>query len=33
MRPRAHVSAVRQAGGWLFSVRDNGISIDPHDLE
>jgi two-component system CheB/CheR fusion protein len=27
--PRIHVSAERGAEGWLFSVRDNGIGIDP----
>jgi two-component system CheB/CheR fusion protein len=27
--PRIHVSAERDAGGWLFAVRDNGIGIDP----
>ncbi len=27
--PRIHVSAERDAEGWLFSVRDNGIGIDP----
>ncbi len=26
--PAVHVGATRQAGAWLFSVRDNGISID-----
>ena len=31
--PRIHVSAVRTAEGWLFSVRDNGIGIDPEDAE
>jgi two-component system CheB/CheR fusion protein len=31
--PRIHVSAQRDAGGWLFSVRDNGIGIDPQDTE
>lgn len=27
--PRIHVVAERDAEGWLFSVRDNGIGIDP----
>jgi signal transduction histidine kinase len=27
--PRVHVSAVAENGGWRFSVRDNGIGIDP----
>ena len=27
--PRIHVSAARQDGAWRFSVRDNGIGIDP----
>jgi two-component system CheB/CheR fusion protein len=31
--PRIHVSAERDAGGWLFAVRDNGIGIDPRDTE
>ena len=29
--PRVHVSAERTADGWLFSVRDNGMGIDPQD--
>ena len=29
--PRIHVSAERDAAGWLFAVRDNGIGIDPRD--
>jgi two-component system CheB/CheR fusion protein len=31
--PRIHVSAERDAGGWLFAVRDNGIGIDPQYTE
>jgi len=31
--PRIHISAVRTAEGWLFSVRDNGIGIDPDNAE
>ena len=29
--PRIHVSADREGEGWRFSVRDNGIGIDPQD--
>lgn len=31
--PRIHVSAVRQDREWVFSVRDEGIGIDPADFE
>jgi PAS domain S-box-containing protein len=31
--PRIHISAARMAEGWVFSVRDNGIGIDPADAE
>jgi PAS domain S-box-containing protein len=30
---RIHVSAQQEAGEWRFSVRDNGIGIDPHDAD
>lgn len=31
--PRIHVSAERDAEGWLFAVRDNGIGIDSEDAD
>jgi light-regulated signal transduction histidine kinase (bacteriophytochrome) len=31
--PRIHVSAERNAEGWLFSVRDNGVGIDPKNAD
>ena len=27
--PRIHVSAIQKEGEWVFSIRDNGIGIDP----
>jgi light-regulated signal transduction histidine kinase (bacteriophytochrome) len=31
--PRIHISATRQAADWCFSVKDNGIGIDPQYRE
>ncbi|MGH2609234.1 MAG: sensor histidine kinase, partial [Tepidiformaceae bacterium] len=31
--PEVSVSAVRQPGGWHFTVKDNGIGIDPDYFE
>jgi hypothetical protein len=31
--PTIHISAERSAQGWLFSLKDSGIGIDPADSE
>jgi signal transduction histidine kinase len=31
--PRVHVGVERSAEGWLFSVKDNGIGVDPQHFE
>jgi chemotaxis family two-component system sensor kinase Cph1 len=31
--PRIHISADRKGDEWVFSIRDNGIGMDPKDSE
>ncbi len=31
--PEIDISAEREAAGWVFAVKDNGVGIDPHDAE
>lgn len=31
--PKIHISVVKQGNQWLFGIHDNGIGIEPHNLE
>ncbi len=31
--PRVNISAAKQGNHWLFGIHDNGIGIEPHNLE
>jgi signal transduction histidine kinase len=33
IRPEIHIGVKRQADEWIFSVKDNGVGLDPKDAE